>query len=299
MTNSKESLFRYASRAAEAGHWYDPVRRVLVYGVPSADGSRTIAPTLREARKFGLLPGITKIISMLERPMLTRWKRRQSILSALTLPRGPDQSEAEWLAAVEADADEHAAQAAARGTEIHAAIQAAVELRPYPDDLQPFVAAVDQHLLLTYGCGIGSGSGWESEVVAIGDDYATKADMLHRERRWLLDFKSTESEEPALYDDHHMQLAATRAALGMHDLRCAIVFVHRTDPDKVVSVAANPADLDRGLSMFRCLLSLWQIRNSYFPVGGRRSVAQGDPAQAPIAAPVSPSPPDHFSSDAP
>ena len=43
--------------------------------------------TLRDARKLGLLPSVTNILSILSKPELTSWLQEQAVMAALTLPR--------------------------------------------------------------------------------------------------------------------------------------------------------------------------------------------------------------------
>jgi hypothetical protein len=43
--------------------------------------------TLRDARKLGLLPSVTNVLGVINKPELVEWKMTQAVLAALTLPR--------------------------------------------------------------------------------------------------------------------------------------------------------------------------------------------------------------------
>ena len=62
-----------------------------MHSVPSAKGtsqSATMRPTtLRDARKLGLLPSVTNVLGVINKPELVEWKMTQAVLAALTLPR--------------------------------------------------------------------------------------------------------------------------------------------------------------------------------------------------------------------
>ena len=57
-----------------------------MHTVPSAKGEAR-ATTLRDARKLGLLPSVTNVLGVINKPELVEWKMTQAVLAALTLPR--------------------------------------------------------------------------------------------------------------------------------------------------------------------------------------------------------------------
>ncbi len=66
-------------------HWYqrdgEPLHSVL-----SAKGEPR-PTTVRDARKLGLLPSVTNVLGVINKPELVEWKMTQAVLAALTLPR--------------------------------------------------------------------------------------------------------------------------------------------------------------------------------------------------------------------
>ena len=107
-------------KVAESGHWYTK-DGTPAYTTIGKTGERNT--TLRDARKLGLLPSVTTINGMLSKAGLNSWLQQQVLLAALTLPRLPDEPEADWLARVMQDSKATGRDAADRGTAIHAIIQ--------------------------------------------------------------------------------------------------------------------------------------------------------------------------------
>lgn len=250
------------THASESGHWYDREGNP-VYEVTGAKGQK-VKPDIRHARKLNLFPGITTIIRQAAVPSLERWKIEQAILAALTLPRIDGESNDALLARIRQDAEEHAKQARDRGTEIHAAIQGHFEGEAPYEEMWPYVEGVVEHIKAN--CAQQS---WVAEKPVVHEmGFGTKSD-LHC-AHYVLDFKGSEfsPEEAAslkTWDEHAMQLAATRNALDLPKAECGIVYVSRSHPGACRLVWLDEDDLYRGWSMFCGLHSYWCAKNSYWP----------------------------------
>lgn len=248
------------THASQGQHWYSRTGEPM-YEVKAKDGTMRPA-TLRDARKFGWYPGVTSIIKCLAAPGLERWKVEQGIMAALTLPRVEGESNDRLLARIREDADEQARKARERGTQIHAAIQGHYEGKPPSEEFWPYVRGVTAAIEANF-----PERQWRPErpcAHVLG--YGTKADLSCADV--LLDFKGkdfTEAEKLELWDDHFMQLAATREALHLPGAECGIVFVSRTVPGLRQIIRADEADLARGWDMFRGLLNTWKAKNRYYP----------------------------------
>lgn len=75
--------------------------------------------TIRDARELNLLPSVTTILGLLAKPGLDVWKIEQGIMSALTLPRLPDEDDQAFAARVVIDMGEHSKKAMSFGSRIH------------------------------------------------------------------------------------------------------------------------------------------------------------------------------------
>jgi hypothetical protein len=250
------------SHIKESTHWYDRDGTPR-YSVIGANGQERPA-TLRDARKFGWYPGVTSIIRCAASPGLERWKADQSILSALTLPRTGDEPHDVLMAKIRQDAEEQARKAREWGTAFHAAIQGHYEGTPPSEEMWPCVRGVVDAIDANF-----PGRGWMPEQACANPlGYGTKADLSAADV--VLDFKGSEfdsAKAPTLktWDEHAMQLAATRMALGFTKAECAIVYVSRTVPGLCRIIRVDEPELEQGWAMFQSLLAYWQAKNNYYP----------------------------------
>lgn len=244
-----------------SGHWYASTGE-LVLGVPGSKGG-TVKPDLRHARKLQLAPGCTTIIKSANRDALNVWREKQVLMAALTLPRLPDETDEAFIGRVMADSAKQAEQAAEKGTEIHARVEHGINL----ESEDPWVCAVQEQLGVHYPEAVENGS-WRTELPCVSlMGYATKSDLsLDGEKGVVIDIKTKDGDlsDARLYDEHLMQLAATRSALGLPNAECGILFVGRENADAWY-VVATEEEVQRGFRMFLCLLKYWQEKNKYRP----------------------------------
>lgn len=256
-------------RASESGHWYDRDGTPR-YEVMAKNGTMRAA-TLRDARKFGWYPGVTSIIRCGAAPGLERWKQDQGILAALTMPRRGDETHDVLMAAIRADAEEQARRAREWGTRFHAAIQGHYEGTPPDEDFLPWVQAVVRAIDANF-----PGGGWIAEKPCAHPlGFGTKADLCRPGAN--LDFKGsdfTEADAPTLktWDEHAMQLGATREGLKAPTNETAIVYVSRLAPICRI-IRVDEPDLQRGWKMFQCLHGYWCAKSNYYPARWDEKVA--------------------------
>ena len=77
-------------RPSESGHWYTRTGEPM-YQVKS-NGGVLRNTTLRDARKYDLVPSVTTILNCAAKPGLEAWKQQQILLASLTLPKRDDDS---------------------------------------------------------------------------------------------------------------------------------------------------------------------------------------------------------------
>jgi hypothetical protein len=102
----------------ENAHWYRRDGEAL-HSVPSAKGQPR-PTTLRDARKLGLLPSVTNVLGVINKPELVEWKMTQAVLAALTLPRRDGEGEDAFAKRVVEDAQGRVRTAAEFGSAFHA-----------------------------------------------------------------------------------------------------------------------------------------------------------------------------------
>jgi hypothetical protein len=246
-------------KVQENGHWYTK-DGTPAYTTIGKSGER--ATTLRDARKLGLLPSSTGIIRQLSSAGLDSWKQQQVLLAALTLPRLPDEAEADWLKRVMQDSRATGAEAANRGNAIHAIIQGYFE-QMYMPEKPAYLEAIDKELADAFG-----NQPWISEK-SFGHPlgYGGRVDLMAKPVNgqgtgFVVDFKTKETDldKVDVYFEHELQIASYREGLGMPTARCAIVFVNAlTNQVRLIEIEQD--QLQKGWECFEHLLRVYQIKN--------------------------------------
>lgn len=252
------------THASESQHWYTR-RGEPAYSVKAKAGHDR--PThLGDARKLGLVPGVSSIIRCAAAPGLEKWKADQLMLSALTLPRRPHEPEKEWLSRVVQDSREQARKAAERGTSIHAAIQGHFEGEQVSGEYAPHIEGAKAALALW------AGEAFDHECCCVEQSFAHalgfggKADLLCTSPEFIADFKTKEfspDDELKTWDEHAMQLAAYRHGLDFVKARGVIVYVSASYPGLATVIEIPEEELQKGWKMFYSLLHYWQAKNGY------------------------------------
>jgi len=254
---------------SESGHWYDRSGNPA-YTVIGKNG-KSRATTLRDARTLNLCPSVTTILGVAAKPGLDQWKQQQVLLSALTLPKQPDESENSWLERVMLDSKQTGRIAAERGTAIHATIQAFFEGELIPDAL-PMCRPVEEAIKTHFGEQL-----WLPELSFCDPlGFGGKSDLIAKARHDFdgitIDVKTKETADISsaeVYPEHGMQLAAYRMGFNMPKARAANVFVgYKMVEGTIVFTGVkviehDPADMDRYWLMFTKLLEFWQLKNNH------------------------------------
>jgi len=244
------------TKTAESGHWYT-TKGETAYTVVGSNG-KVRNTTLRDAKKLGLVPSVTTVMSVAAKPGLEAWKQQQLLLASLTLPKDENESLEDYAKRVLEDSRKQGKEAADRGTAIHAEIQAYYEGDttkinvPY---VRKAVNAIHKHF---------GDRTWISEAsFAAPHGYGGKVDLHCHDT--VIDIKTKEfapGDKVALFDDHYMQLAAYAVGLKIHPPRCANLFVSPLDPYPVLIIEHDPQSIQRGWEMFESLLKFWKTRSN-------------------------------------
>jgi hypothetical protein len=262
-----------------ASHWYFPDGTPL-HEVPRADGKGQRPTSLRDARKLGLFPSVTNVLSILAKPGLDAWKQEQAILAALTLPRSEEETLDDFAKRVLVDMTSEVGRAADLGSAVHAAIEGYAKGRWLPEDkgvarlFEPARQWFDKEVLAVHSV--------EIATAHLEWGYAGRVDLVatlrSTGRPTVIDFKTQKTRrdkdgsfKPILHDTWPLQLEAYRMALasrdkGLADAAIASVVIGSTDPVPVVVKVWDDADKDGYFRAFLAARDLWVWQKNYCPV---------------------------------
>ncbi|NDC49665.1 MAG: hypothetical protein EBZ61_11420, partial [Micrococcales bacterium] len=167
---SKEPSTARLVQTESSGHWYteDGKSAHVVIGKNGNERNTTVA----DARKMGLYPSVTSILSILDKPQLTNWKIEQAIMASLTLPKEENETLEDYARRVVKDSKESTTKAAEHGTRMHEQAENILMGRAVckDEDLQPYIATfkkwADENVEKTYWC----------EKALVGAGYAGRCD---------------------------------------------------------------------------------------------------------------------------
>jgi hypothetical protein len=254
---------------SKSQHWYDRDGKA-VFEVPKAKGGGTRPTTIADARKLGLYPSVTTVLSVLAKPQLVDWQLGQVAGKAYTNPPQDGETQEDYARRIISASQEQVGEAADLGTQIHAALEAHFKGEPVADGYQQFVAPV---AALATKEGIKFRE-HELRLVNTNDGYAGTTDAVFTDSigfNGILDFKSRKTKpgqkcEP--WETEPMQIAAYCVAkFGSikYNTTGANVYISTTEPGRVEIVRYDCNQLEDAWVAFRSALGLWQYLKAYKP----------------------------------
>ena len=280
-----------------ASHWYFPDGTPL-HEVPRADGKGQRPTSLRDARKLGLFPSVTNVLSILAKPGLDAWKQEQAILAALTLPRSEEETLDDFAKRVLVDMTSEVGRAADLGSAVHAAIEGYAQGRWLPEDkgvarlFEPARQWFDKEVIAVHSV--------EIATAHLEWGYAGRVDLVATLRSTglptVIDFKTQKTRrdkdgnfKPILHDTWPLQLEAYRMALasrdkGLADAAIASVVIGSTDPVPVLVKLWDDADKDGYFRAFLAARDLWVWQKNYCPVKDSPDAGDETPPAALVTA---------------
>ena len=245
----------------ESSHWYSRAG-VPCHQMTTKTGG--LRPTdLRDAKRLGLVPSVTTVLSVLAKGALTTWMVRQGILAALALPRLPGESDSEFHARIMVDSRAQGKAAAEEGTRIHDACEAGMNGGYYPQQYALHVAGAMRELQKLFP----TVSDWKAEEsFSHVSGYGGKVDIYSPSTGIVVDYKTKDgdfSDGKKLAYDQNYQLAAYQAGLLLPLSVCANIFVSRTHPGSVASHVWKLTDVEHGRRVFDNALTLWKLLKNF------------------------------------
>lgn len=254
---------------SESAHWYTKTGHPC-FEIPKKGGGGNRAPNVKDAREMHLVPSVTGVLKVINKPNLNSWKEEQAVLAVLSTPRKPGEALDEFVHRVlqkERVQEQEADKARKLGSDIHDAIEKAMYNHAWDQKLAPYVEPI-----IKWRMSIGNVI-W-AEQILVGNGYAGKADLLMESEQFqalmLTDFKTTGTLPKASYDEHRLQTAAYAAAVkrgnpsDSRPIWTTNVYISTKEPGQFV-VHSQHDWMRTFLMGFKPILEYWQWANNYFP----------------------------------
>jgi hypothetical protein len=262
-------------------HWYTNTGAPM-YTIVGANGKERNT-TLRDARKLNLVPSVTTVMSVEDKPGLLVWMKNQILEAAVRKPFVESEYDADfWKSMILQESEQIGKKAAEKGSIIHDGLEQFYKTGSFKNvkeitgnyDLKDFVYPVIEFMEESF-----PGVQWISEESFCSElGFGGKVDM-YSPQGMVLDFKTKDTadiKKMIAYDQHHMQTAAydtglyeKGAFIGINpdDIRRYNLFISTHVPGLITLTEST--DFAREWGMFLDLLSFWQKKNNYVPnIGG-------------------------------
>lgn len=257
--------------SSNGARWYTPQGEPC-YEIMGKTTGKPRPVNLGDARKQGLLPSVTTVLGILDKPELTNWKIEQAVLAVLTTPRQPGEADDAFVnrvLRVEKVQEQERDTAAEKGRIIHDALELYCSGRKdqVPAALLPYVEPAAAEVFKRCGQYVTS-----EKVLVGGTAYAGRTDLITKspECWWILDWKTTKTlPTKGAWRDHVIQIAAYAAAFWTatrteyKPVRTANCYVSTLEPGKFYFAEHDPDWRKVYDEAWKPLLALWQWINNY------------------------------------
>ena len=266
-------------RPDSGSHWYRPDGAPM-HDMACANGAGTRPTSLRDARKLGLYPSVTNVLSILAKPGPDAWKQEQAVPAALTLPRRSGESEDEFARRVTSSLGGQGRDAADLGSAIHRGIERYAKTRELPKN--PDVARLFEPVRQWFDAEVTQVHGVEVAVAHPEWGYAGRVDLVatlqSSGRPTVIDFKTQTTRRdrkgnftPGFHEVWPLQLEAYRQALvstdpKLSEAETASVVIGSTEPVPVVVRVWDPLEAPARFRAFLAARHLWVFTRRYCPV---------------------------------
>ena len=244
--------------------------------------NKTRPTTIADARKLGLLPSVTTIFDVISKPFLTEWQIGEALKAAYKCPPAELEDQETWIRKIREKATEQVTDAADLGTDVHAAIEAALAGSEWDQMLEPYVTPA----LATISALKATDASSEAITVNTEIGYAGCVDYSG----WIgngesldgipsvpliADFKTKKTkvgEKIIPAETYVWQLAAyhvSRFGMTQREVhpyaRACNIYISSTEPGRVETVWYDREQLVEAWECFKAAHKLWCLRNKYDP----------------------------------
>lgn len=244
-------------------HWYkhdgSPMHQVQAFS------GNMRATTLRDARKYHLVPSVMTVLSIIDKPGLIKWQVDQGILAALTLGRRKDESDEDFLIRLYKDSRQQFINAGIMGDKIHTACERHITGKQVDIEFLPHAIAVSDILQEQFP----DVKDWVTEKsFAHPLGFGGRVDLHSPSTGIVIDFKGKDIDpenKKVLAFEQHYQLGGYQIGLNFPINWGMNIFISRTHPGYAVSHAWNKEKMQFGREVFLATFNLWKTMKKYDP----------------------------------
>lgn len=235
------------------------------YEVPSADGKKSVKPTIAHARKGVCVPSVTTVLrETLASPGLTRWREENAADAMLATMENQSWDlgvpltdtdrkhiKEDW----QAEMERRSTSVTDPGKDIHAAVEKHFRGEDMPEEWVPWVTTAVA-ALKELGCC----QEWTPEqTIPTHRGYGGRADLCCGNGGYVVDIKTRDFSDPLKvkpYEHEAMQVSAYGAALGY--AAGANLYLSRSDPSLYALRVYEPEEQAEALANFDRLLAVFK-----------------------------------------
>jgi hypothetical protein len=248
-------------------HWYTDEGEPA-HITTAADGQER-SVTVADARDRGLLPSVTSILGVINKPGLSAWKHGLALRAGLSIGQSGQSDPHAAVKEARAFFELQASAVADFGKRLHASLAAlAAGYEPEPPRTPEESAALSE-LRHWFRHKVERVLWSEKVLVSNGRGYAGQADLLIVHRQYgltLIDLKTTKlGERPEKYPEWLYQLAGYWAALRVPGVRCMNVLLDNNGLRAGMELLWGEEEIERGLEAFEAALVIWRHQKCYDP----------------------------------
>lgn len=247
-------------------HYYEPLTGKLIDKVQMSTKEGTRDTNISDAKRLGLVPSVTTILSVVGKPMVESWRIEQGVKAVISEPHDGYEPQESYIKRMVKKADDYAYRAADHGTEIHNHIcallggnrfltQSFLNSHRIAEGVRDWLSLAGYEILEP-----------EATVVHEGIGLAGTIDLKARlnGKNIIADFKSREFEDPHKvkeYRDHRWQVAGYDYLLDHWADERHIIYISRTHPGLIQRIVCTEPSKDD--EVFWAIWRLWQVLNHW------------------------------------
>jgi hypothetical protein len=211
------------------------------------------------------VPSVTTVLNILSKPALQNWKINQHLKQAYKIDKSVLSYELEHFVEIDEFIEEvkrlteiEMDLAPSAGTNFHKLMEDYVNRNTKDDENYQLAEKVYKTILDKT-----SSKDFIAEKSFATELYGGSVDLHSND--WIIDYKTKQTKDKfkpgkMCFQDHSIQLSAYREGLGLHNAKCANVFVCLEDGQIDFHVHSEK-ELEKGKHLFHHALQIWYIRN--------------------------------------